>query len=201
MVNHVSNKHDHNNAYFAKCLHGTLEGRDAQKKWIKMGSKAAIQLENICLKKSLLNDIAKLSGDQQTWNLEAFHSLLNHFSPKMYYFSPIGMECRVKVAALHYNENAGRDQHVTSSGSKAFQIRYPKYKKGGYIVRKVLKCKTYNYINDLWDQVIHECEKPVELRMLQASKIVLPPTLCENCVHPNKEDAIRQHSSRYEAKK
>ena len=46
---------------------------------------------------ALLSNISKLSGDKQTWNLEAFHSLLNQFAPKMFSFTPIDMECRVKL--------------------------------------------------------------------------------------------------------
>lgn len=199
VVNHIANKHTHNNHLFPKCLHGSLECRG--KKWIKLGSKSAIQIEDICLKKSLLTDISKLSGQKQTWNLEAFHSVLSHFAPKMHYFSPIGMECRTKVAALHYNENAGREQQVSSTGKPAFQIRFPKYKKGGYIVRKVLQSKSYNYISNLWEQVIVECQIPKTERTLNASNIVVPPTLCNSLDHPDKDYAAQQYRSRYTEKK
>ena len=70
---------------------------------------------------ALLSSISKLSGDKQTWNLEAFHSLLNQFAPKMFSFTPINMECRVKLAPIHYNENAGRQQMHIHSGEPVFR--------------------------------------------------------------------------------
>ena len=49
---------------------------------------------------------------------------------------------RFKFAAFHFNENANRPQAVvTKEGDECYDIVYPKYKKGGYIVRKVLASK------------------------------------------------------------
>ena len=107
------------------------------------------------------------------------------------------MECRVKLAAIHYNENTGRQQMHTHSGEPVFQIKYPKYKKGGYIVRKVLKNQTFDYVDNLWTQVEKECQKPSEARKQVASAITLPPNLCANFEHPDKEKAIEEHASRY----
>lgn len=50
---------------------------------------------------------------------------------------------RLQLAALHFNENSGRAQAVTKQGSKRFDVIFPKYKKGGYVVRKVLVNATY----------------------------------------------------------
>ena len=47
------------------------------------------------------------------------------------------------MAALHFNENSGRGQALTKQGSKCFDVIFPKYKKGGYVVRKVLANATY----------------------------------------------------------
>lgn len=201
VINHVINKHKHNNVLFPECLHGVLEGRESRKKWIRPGSKSALAIEDICLKKTLLSDIARLSGDKQTWNLEAFHSLLNQFAPKMYYFSPIGMECRVKLAALHYNENAGREQQCKADGEQCFVIKYPKYKKGGYIVKKVLKEGTYEYVDTIWREVELECYTQSHIRKANAAQVVLPPTLCANFVHPDKDEAIKRQASRFQHKK
>ena len=49
---------------------------------------------------------------------------------------------RIQLAALHFNENAHRDQAVTKAGELRYGIVFPKYKKGGYIV-KVTKDPTY----------------------------------------------------------
>ena len=58
--------------------------------------------------------------------------------------------CMLQLAALHFNENASRGQAVTRQGKEQFSITFPKYKKGEYIVKKVLKDPTYgNYILQL----------------------------------------------------
>lgn len=51
---------------------------------------------------------------------------------------------RLQLAALHFNENSGRDQALTKQGSKRFDVIFPKYKKGGYVVQKVLVNATYS---------------------------------------------------------
>ena len=179
---------------FPECLHGPLENK---RKWLQPGTKAAVLLEEICLNRRLLSDIAKLSGAEQTWNLEAFHSLINQFAPKMFYFTPVGMECRVKLAALHYNENASRGQMYTKSGNPVFQISYPKYKKGQHIVRKVLKNQTFEYMDKIWFEAIVECEISRTNRKEAARKTVFPPTLCDKFEKPDKETAVRKHCSRF----
>ena len=61
---------------------------------IFVGTKVAIELEKIIDNKRLLADIKKLSHGQQTSYVEAFHSLLIRFAPKMHVFSFTGMMCR-----------------------------------------------------------------------------------------------------------
>lgn len=58
------------------------------------GTKVAVELEKVILSKLLCKDIAQLSGMFQTSAVEAFHSLLIHFCPKMFGFSYRGMKCR-----------------------------------------------------------------------------------------------------------
>jgi hypothetical protein len=50
---------------------------------------------------------------------------------------------RLYLAVLHYNENCGRKQAETKQGEKRYAVVYPKYKKGGHIVRKVTEDSTY----------------------------------------------------------
>ena len=50
---------------------------------------------------------------------------------------------RLALAALHFNENASRKQAVTAKGEERYDILYPKFKKGGHIVRKVTVNPTY----------------------------------------------------------
>ena len=79
------------------------------------------EFKDICPSMWLLSDVSKLSGTHQTWNTEAFHSVLNNFAPKMYLVLPIGMKCRIKIASLHHNENAGCPQHKNQDGKISFQ--------------------------------------------------------------------------------
>ena len=44
----------------------------------------------------------------------------------------------MQLAALHFNENANRQLAVTKKGEERYDIVFPKYKKGGYIVWKVV---------------------------------------------------------------
>ena len=59
------------------------------------------------------------------------HAALHHVS------------CRLKLAALHFNENCNHLQAVTKQGVAQYDIVQPKYKKGGYLVRKVHVKATY----------------------------------------------------------
>lgn len=47
------------------------------------------------------------------------------------------------MSALHFNENSGRSQARTKGGTLKHDIRYPKYKQGGFVVRKVLEDATF----------------------------------------------------------
>lgn len=59
-----------------------------------LGTTAYDKLKGIILKKSILNDVKKLSSDAQTSTLEGFHSTLNQWHPKMICFSWLGTYCR-----------------------------------------------------------------------------------------------------------
>ncbi|XP_059419944.1 uncharacterized protein LOC132155140 isoform X4 [Carassius carassius] len=86
-----------------------------QKKWIQPGSIALHKVEKLLYNKRVLKDIEKLSHNFQTSSLEAFHSLILRFAPKNVIFPFIGMLCRLYLAAMHYNENANREQATTTA--------------------------------------------------------------------------------------
>ena len=50
---------------------------------------------------------------------------------------------RIQVAALHFNENANKEQAVTKAGEHRYSIVFPKYKKGEYIVKNISIDPTY----------------------------------------------------------
>ena len=43
----------------------------------------------------------------------------------------VQLNYRLMTAALHFNENAGREQAVNWEGNLEYKIVFPKYKKGG----------------------------------------------------------------------
>ena len=53
---------------------------------------------------------------------------------------------RLQLAALHFNENTNRIQVVTKQGTRRYDLVFPKYKKGGYVVKKVLVNATYGKV-------------------------------------------------------
>jgi hypothetical protein len=99
MVGHIQDIHTTDDEIYTACMHGELTPEERDKEWLKpgrnpnvkiwfsltlsvLGSKAAVELEEILLNPALLNDIRQASPKVQTSSLEAFHSLLNHFAPK-----------------------------------------------------------------------------------------------------------------------
>lgn len=61
-----------------------------------------------------------------------------------FFLSHVFCPNRLALAALHFNENSSREQAVTSDGEERYDILFPKYKKGGHIVRKVTVNPTYS---------------------------------------------------------
>ena len=45
---------------------------------------------------------------------------------------------RLQLAALHFNENTKRNRAIRKQGTKRCDVVFPKYKKGGHVVKKIL---------------------------------------------------------------
>ena len=58
------------------------------------GSKAYEKLNDVLLSTQLHKDMKHLSPNYQTSSLEAYHSVVNHFAPKLLAFSYTGIYCR-----------------------------------------------------------------------------------------------------------
>ena len=41
---------------------------------------------------------------------------------------------------IYFNENTNRKQAVTKQGTRRYDVVFPKYKKGGYVVKSFSKC-------------------------------------------------------------
>eukprot|EP00795_Rhopilema_esculentum_P010159 gene10159-18826_t len=121
-INHMHNIHEDHSDQFPSCEHGDLGEAGRLKKWLKPGTTPSEKAEQLIRDKHLCKNIQKLSPYHQTSNVDAFHSLILHFCPKMTPFSFKGMLCRLLLAALHYNENSDRQQATTSDGKPAFLL-------------------------------------------------------------------------------
>lgn len=51
---------------------------------------------------------------------------------------------RLRLAALHFNENSNKKQAKTRAGTDRYAISFPKYKEGGHIVRRIKEKSTYS---------------------------------------------------------
>ena len=56
----------------------------------------------------------------------------------------LNINIRLQLAALHFIENANHEQSRTKEGEEQYNIVFPKYKKGGYIDKKVISNPTYD---------------------------------------------------------
>ncbi|XP_077548003.1 uncharacterized protein LOC144160657 [Haemaphysalis longicornis] len=149
MLNHVQDIHDGHSELYRTCQHGQLQPR----KWIYPGTDAYDKLRSIVSTKRLLDDIRQVSPNFQTSGVESFHAIINRFAPKALSFSSAGMEARCTLAALHYNENAGRDQAVTKAGEPRWQLNMPKAGTGDCTVVAIKKPPTYKYVARLREAV------------------------------------------------
>uniref|UniRef100_A0A3P9ICA2 Uncharacterized protein n=1 Tax=Oryzias latipes TaxID=8090 RepID=A0A3P9ICA2_ORYLA len=173
---------------FPKCEHKRLRGRAARKKWLKPCSTLMVKLEKLATTTYLIRDLKQASNREQTSSLEAFHSLLNHYAPKMYAFSYEGQLCRGLLAVMHFNENSGRTQQSTRSGELQYAVSLPKWKKGGHTVRKVLEEPTFGKLYFFHFSI----NLYVDVRDV-------PPPLSGEYQRPTKETAVSQFKSRYKS--
>ena len=108
----MANIHEGHGAKFPKCLHGPLNDRD----WIVFGSRAHKSLQLLLNNKVFLKDIGKLSPSGQTSSVEAYHSVVIYFAPKMTHYFYLTMKARLLLACLHFNENSDRAQAHSDTG-------------------------------------------------------------------------------------
>ncbi|XP_052767535.1 uncharacterized protein LOC128234765 isoform X2 [Mya arenaria] len=180
VVNHVQDIHTGHGDLYQQCTHGPLEPRE----WLKKGSKAAAKMEDILLNKRLCKDIKKLSTGFQTSTLESFHSVINHFAPKMTAYSFHGQMCRQYLAALHFNENVQRGKKISKNGKFNLKIVFPKYK-DDFSVKFVNDEMTFGYVKELLDMCIEICGEKNKL------STPAPPPLTSGKRKPTKVEVTR----------
>ncbi|KAK5899460.1 hypothetical protein CesoFtcFv8_008940 [Champsocephalus esox] len=193
MCNHIANIHVHENPLFAKCKHGPIK-----RKWFEPGTEVYEKLTDILLSKRFMKSVRKLSPDSQTSSLEGYHATIIYFAPKMYHFGYATMISRLQLAALHFNENGGRDQAKGKHGVLQFNIAYPKYKKmDGYSLKRVLTKCTFGYVRELQTELYQMVRTGTTFEPEKA-----PPPLSSLYQHPSKQEVIEQHKElhRYKEK-
>ncbi|XP_015751817.1 PREDICTED: uncharacterized protein LOC107331715 isoform X2 [Acropora digitifera] len=100
---------------------------------------------------ALVKGIKQASPLAQTSCLEGFHSVLNHFAPKMIAYSYIGMYCRHILAAVHFNFNLQREvKHRSKDGVERVRVSYPKFKNGEATVRDVRITPNFDYVEEIF---------------------------------------------------
>ncbi|XP_052813268.1 uncharacterized protein LOC128240615 isoform X1 [Mya arenaria] len=180
VVNHVQDIHTGHGDLYQQCTHGPLEPRE----WLKKGSKAAAKMEDILLNKRLCKDIKNLSTGFQTSTLESFHSVINHFAPKMTAYSFHGQMCRQYLAALHFNENVQRGKKISKNGKFNLKIVFPKYK-DDFSVKFVNDEMTFGYVKELLDMCIEICGEKNKM------STPAPPPLTSGKRKPTKVEVTR----------
>ncbi|XP_063056188.1 uncharacterized protein LOC134450268 isoform X2 [Engraulis encrasicolus] len=199
MIHHVQDIHHHETPAFPSCAHPPLEGEARDKEWLEPGSAAAVKLESIAAKKALLKDVRKLSPQHQTYSLEAYHSLILRFAPKHTGFSYLGMFSRLLLAALHFNCNSGRDVARTSTGEARYAVRYPRFKKGGWVVRPIVEKASYGYASQLMTSLEEGYTNSPQALQDRSALLgsTAPPPLTSSLQKIAKDEAVGLHIQRH----
>ncbi|PIK35763.1 hypothetical protein BSL78_27407 [Apostichopus japonicus] len=196
VANHIQDVHQHDSDLFPRCVHGELNVPGRKKKWLQPSTEVCEKMVQVITAKCLQKDVMQLSSAYQTSNVESFHSVVIHFAPKNTHYSYHGMISRLQLAALHFNENSSRSQATTNEGKERFAMRFPKFKKGQATVSKVLTDATYGYVEKLTSTLLQLC-KAGRSTIEDLEEASAPPPLASSYVHPDKEEAVQQHKSRY----
>ena len=149
----MANIHHGHSERYPKCLHGTID----DSAWLVSGSRAHKGLQLLVNNKIFLKDIAKLSPSGQTSSLEAYHSVLLFFAPKMVHSFFPAMKARLLLDCLHYNKNSDRAQARSKSGKPPWSVSYPKNKEGAS-VKEVKVSVTFKYVQKL-NKVLQQLRK------------------------------------------
>ncbi|KAM4726695.1 uncharacterized protein FYW61_012459 isoform 2-T4 [Anableps anableps] len=148
VARHVCNTHEGHGDIFPRCEHGEIN-----RQWVENGSRAQEEIQAVVLNSRLLEDVRQLSPPDQTSSLESFHNVVCFFGRKQGHFLHPSVEARVILAALHFNENVGKERARKLDGAQRWKVSYPKFKKGGAVVRPVKESDTYDYVRRLMELV------------------------------------------------
>ncbi|XP_049517016.1 uncharacterized protein LOC119440580 [Dermacentor silvarum] len=188
ILNHIQDIHSHENELFPTCAHGDIEPRA----WLSEESKSFKQLKVIAASKQLLRDMPQLATRFQTYGLETFHGLILHFAPKSCQYSYEGMKARTQLAALHYNENSGREQASTKAGTLRWRVKFPKATGGTPVACPVKEKTTYRYVERLLDAAMTGGNRLSAFKNAKA-----PPPLSSAFAKVAKEELVKKRLTRF----
>ena len=100
---------------YSRCPHGPSSQR-GEMAWIETGSPAADSLSALVHISKLINDMKCCCAVGDTSDMEAFHSLLNHYYCKVTHVRSCAMLSRTLLAVMDFNENAAGPQAVGRNG-------------------------------------------------------------------------------------
>ncbi|XP_070384925.1 uncharacterized protein [Dermacentor albipictus] len=143
LLNHIADIHDGHGNPYPRCLHGP----SSRVSWLKIDSPAHKQVRAIVMAPVLLKDIRQLSPDTQTYSLESFHSVLNGYAPKSTAYTYEGMKARTLIAALHFNENANKEQATTKDGTQQWHSKTSKARHSMMTVCPLKMAATFGKFN------------------------------------------------------
>ncbi|KAK7150844.1 hypothetical protein R3I93_011943 [Phoxinus phoxinus] len=196
ILNHIRDVHVHEDPAFPQCLHAPRTSRD-KSKWLKAGTEAFIKVEKALTNKRILKDVEKMSPHHLTSSLEDFHSSILHFVPKNAIFPFLGTLCRLYLAAMHFNENAGRPQATSSTGELLYRLNLPKSKKGEFSMKPVKVDPTYDYVDELMDLIFEKVSEDPGPYEAEVHKIPIPDDLSAQFEKPDKMEVIASYVSRF----
>ncbi|XP_046560154.1 LOW QUALITY PROTEIN: uncharacterized protein LOC124269188 [Haliotis rubra] len=91
VTNHVANKHEGHSAKFKQCEHAPLT---EERLWLKEGSKPYKAFMEVVSSGYLVRDLPNPVSVYETYALEVFHSVVNHFAPKNTHYFYAAMMAR-----------------------------------------------------------------------------------------------------------
>lgn len=155
MLHHVLNEHEWIFGYGSGknvCSHGPL-AEDRETGWIEKGSAAHRALTKIVMDKRLLNNVPYYLNFRSTAELENFQNHILMYAAKRYSYTPPVYRARNLLAALDYNQHAGRGCQLNRDGSKRYQRLFNK-KSSRWTVVEVKTAKEYGHIRPLLNLVV-----------------------------------------------
>ncbi|XP_064462597.1 uncharacterized protein LOC135373305 [Ornithodoros turicata] len=189
-VNHIVDIHEHDNPLYPICYHGALS---EPRQWLREDTETYRRVQDILLSPALLKDIPFLSSQEQTYGLEAFHSVLIQFLPKSYAFSDEGMVARTQVAIIHFNENADRVQ-LEREGAKQYRLKALKVKKT-WVAVPLKESASYGYASALIAEVLTRIQ---EHRRESGAVATLPTRSSTYGERPSLTEAVVKHQARFQ---